>query len=124
MSSRLSSNDLNLVLALEREVQTLQGRADEHRLTELFALDFIEVGASSRRWDLASMLAMLREESHDVDAGVIEVVGLEARELATDVVQVFWTSDRKGRRARRTSIRCRRDGRWQLVYHQGTLIPE
>ena len=113
---------LELVIALELEVQTPQCRSDERRIRELLADDFVEIGASSRRWDLASTLEMLREESTDPDVAKIEVLDLEAREISSGVVQVLWTSSRGGRQARRTSIWCLREQRWRLVYHQGTLI--
>ncbi|MEO9325287.1 DUF4440 domain-containing protein [Nocardioides sp. C4-1] len=112
-----------IVMGLERELQTPECRADESRLRELLAPGFVEIGASGRRWDLAGTLAMLREETAAGDLGVIEVADLTARMLAPGVVQVFWESERSGRRARRTSIWCERAGRWQQTYHQGTLVP-
>ena len=118
-----SRKTLDEILDLEREMQTAECRADRHRLVELLAPDFVEIGASSQVWNRTSIVQMLTEESR-VDDEVIEVDDCEARDLAPDVVQVFWTSYRAGRRARRTSIWRRREGRWQLVYHQGTLIPE
>lgn len=66
---------------------------------------------------------MLREESAEGGDGDIELTGLAARTLAPGVVQVFWESDRAGRRARRTSIWCEREAGWQQVYHQGTPVP-
>jgi hypothetical protein len=75
------------ILELERELQTPVRRADEARLRELLAPDFVEIGASGRRWDLDSVLAMLRQET--TDSEVINLTGLTARELAPGVVQVF-----------------------------------
>lgn len=120
--TRSPSPDLQRLLELERELQTPACRADQARLRELLAADFLEIGASGRRWDLASTLAMLQEESSE-GAHEILMSELEARLLAPEVVQVFWTSSRAGRRARRTSIWCRREGGWQQTYHQGTLVP-
>jgi hypothetical protein len=122
MDQPLPPQDLDHVVELERELQTPACRADEARLRELLAPDFLEIGASGRRWDLGGILAMLRDESAEESPGVIEISGLEARALAPGVVQVFWVSDRNGRRARRTSIWCRRARGWQQVYHQGTLL--
>jgi hypothetical protein len=110
------------ILELERELQTPVRRADEARLRELLAPDFVEIGASGRRWDLDSVLAMLRQET--TDSEIINLTGLTARELAPGVVQVFWESERAGRRARRTSIWCERGGGWQQVFHQGTPFPD
>lgn len=123
MTSHSSPEPLARVLELERELQTPVCRSDETRLRELLAHDFLEIGASGRRWDLDSTLAMLRDESAEGDSAVIELTGLTARILAPGVIQVFWVSDRAGRRARRTSIWCERAGGWRQVYHQGTLVP-
>jgi hypothetical protein len=68
-------------------------------------------------------LALLRDESAEGESAVIKLTGRTARILAPGVIQVFWESDRAGRRARRTSIWCERAGGWQQVYHQGTLVP-
>ncbi len=124
MGSAPSSSPLDDVMALELEVQDAQCRASQSRLAEIFAPDFVEIGASSRRWDLDSTLQMLRDDAQDPDVAGIEVRDLRARYLTPDVIQVFWTSHRAGRRARRTSIWRRHQGQWQLVYHQGTPIPE
>lgn len=123
MADVVAPEALARISALERELQTPACRADEARLRELLAPDFVEIGASGRRWDRASVLGLLRTETGDPGAGVIEMTGLSARALAPGVVQVFWDSDRAGRRARRTSIWCDRGAGWQQVYHQGTLLP-
>ncbi len=116
-STRSSLDD---VIALELEVQTSQCRADPPRVQELLAEDFLEIGASGRRWDLASTLEMLRWESQDPSTTEIEVADIRARQIAPGVVQILWTSSRSGQRARRSSIWCLRDAGWRLVFHQGT----
>ena len=115
-STRSSLDD---VIALELEVQTSQCRADPARIQELLAEDFLEIGASGRRWDLASTLEMLRWESQDPDTD-IEIADIRARQFAPGVVQILWTSSRSGQRAHRSSIWCLRDARWRLAFHQGT----
>lgn len=122
MTSHSSPQPVDRVLELERELQTPACRADEARLRELLAADFLEIGASGRRWDLHSTLAMLRDESVEGDRADIRLTGLTARTLAPGIIQVFWESERGGQRARRTSIWCERAGRWQQVYHQGTPV--
>jgi hypothetical protein len=123
MTQLSPSPPLDRILDLERELQTPACRADAARLEKLLAPDFVEVGASGRRWDFSGIMAMLQEESADGSTAGIRVSGLSARALAPGVVQVFWDSERAGRRARRTSIWCERGGDWQQVYHQGTLLP-
>lgn len=117
----MTGEDVVAVLALERELQSPSTRADGARLRELLAPTFVEIGASGRRWDRESILALLAEESADHEP--IRVTDLSARVLAPGVVQVFWDSDRGGRRARRTSLWQRTDAGWQQTYHQGTPLP-
>jgi hypothetical protein len=123
MTQLSSPQTLDHVLELERELQTPACRADEARLRELLAPDFVEIGASGRRWGFDSVLAMLREESADNDDGVTKLTGIAARALVPGVVQVFRESESAGRRARRTSVWCERGSGWQQVYHQGTPLP-
>lgn len=112
------------VLALERELQSPEARRSEHRLRELLAPCFIEIGASGRRWDLETILSLLAAEADDARAGAsaIRITGLEASVLAPGVIQTFWESDRDGRRARRTSLWQRATMGWQQTYHQGTPL--
>jgi hypothetical protein len=111
------------ILELEMELQTPACRADEARLRQLLAPDFVEIGASGRRWNLDGIVTMLRDESAgDGDEAVLPA-DVSARTLAQGVVQVFWESNKAGRRARRTSIWCERADGWRQVYHQGTLLP-
>lgn len=115
--------DIQEVLDLERELQTTSTRGDEPRLRELLAPDFIEIGASGRRWDRGSVLQLLAQQADDQNDPAIQVHDLQARVVDNDLVQVFWDSDQAGRRARRTSL-WRRTGRgWCQIYHQGTLLP-
>ena len=115
--------DIAHVLDLERELQTPQTRANVGRLSELLAPNFIEVGASGRRWNFDAILGLLTQEADVADNVGIDIIGLEARVLTGDFIQVFWDSERDGRRARRTSLWQRTPEAWQQTYHQGTLLP-
>jgi len=114
--------DIAHVLDLERSLQTPAVRADACRLAELLAPDFVEIGASGRRWGRAAILELLQGESGSDGADRIDVHELEARVLGDAVVQVFWVSDRGGRRARRMSLWQHVDGAWRTTYHQGTPL--
>ncbi len=116
----MSDGALDHVVDLERELQSPACRADRTRLRQLLADDFVEIGASGRRWDRDGVLDLLTEEDA-VDP--VEVADLDARALGPGVVQVFWESTRGMRRARRTSIWCERADGWQVVFHQGTPVP-
>lgn len=118
----MDESALPTVLDLERELQSPGARADVHRLRELLAPDFREVGASGRYWDRDSVLDLLDQESGDDDAAPIGIHDLRGRAIAPGVIQISWDSSMGGRRARRTSIWCERDSGWQQVHHQGTPI--
>jgi hypothetical protein len=120
---KLMTTDIDVaeVLDLERELQTAECRRDRARVSVLLAEDFIEVGASGRVWDRSSTLELLGAESGDA---VIEVRDLTGRVIGDGFVMAHWDSDRGGRRARRTSLWRRESAGWQLVHHQGTLLPE
>lgn len=111
------------VLELERELQSPAVRADQGRLRQLLAPDFLEVGASGRQWDRETILGLLREQSDGEATPTIGIHDLHGRVIAPGVVQVSWDSITGDRRARRTSIWCERDSGWQQVHHQGTPIP-
>lgn len=82
-----------------------------------------EIAQLGQRWDLSTILDLLEEESGEPDTAEIGIDNLEGRPLSNDIIQVFWDSNRDGRRARRTSLWRRAADGWEQVYHQGTLLP-
>jgi hypothetical protein len=97
-------------------------RASPELVAELLHPEFVEFGASGRRWDAASVLAVMGGGAAEPP---IEVTGLAGTRLAADVVHLTYLSNAGGRRARRSSV-WRRDarGRWLLWFHQGTLTED
>jgi hypothetical protein len=89
-------------------------------LVALIADDFLEFGASGRTWDAASMRETLAAASPGAPVDLDE---FEVRVLAPDVALVTY---RLGppRPSNRSSVWVRRDGRWQVRFHQGTLRPD
>ncbi|MDR7330105.1 nuclear transport factor 2 family protein [Corynebacterium guangdongense] len=110
-------SELEHVLHLERELQTPSVRRDRERLTELLHPDFVEFGASGRRWDRDAML-----DDVERDRRVIHIKKLEARTLAEDLIQVFWQSKINEHRARRSSLWKRTGGTWRIIHHQATPL--
>lgn len=78
----MDESALATVLELERELQSPTARADEGRLRQLLAPDFVEVGASGREWDRETILGLLREQTEDEDAPSIEILELRGRVIA------------------------------------------
>ena len=85
-------------------------------LAGLIADDFVEFGASGRRWDAASIRELLA--SSGVQAQ-LRLEDLETTRLAPDVVLVTYRIGPPSP-SLRSSVWLRRDGRWQLRFHQGT----
>jgi hypothetical protein len=108
------------LLRLERALAAADPEGIDGGLGALIADGFLEFGASGRMWDEASMRETL------AGATPMAPVDLEAfvvAELAPDVALVTY---RLGppRPSNRSSVWVRRDGRWQVRFHQGTLQPD
>ena len=97
-----------------RDAALLDG--DERALPELIADDFLEFGASGRTWTAAQVRdALATEPARDVPMENFAVA-----RLAAGVALVTYRS-RDPRHAKRSSIWVRRNGRWVMRFHQGTL---
>ncbi|WP_019818963.1 nuclear transport factor 2 family protein [Saccharomonospora saliphila] len=111
------------VLDAERALLAPEVRARPERVTELLHPDFVEFGASGRRFERESLLAMLREESREPVP--LTDADMRATRLADDVVLVTYLVSASGARSRRSSVWLRAaDGRWRLYFHQGTPVPD
>ncbi|WP_046779475.1 DUF4440 domain-containing protein [Streptomyces yangpuensis] len=114
--------------AVAREMQLMSpGVRTSRVLTDrLLDPEFVEVGASGRRWDRRAMLAALPEmEGGAEDGPRYEPAGMTGVELAPGVVHLMYETVIDGRRARRSSIWRRSDdgAGWRMYYHQATPVP-
>ena len=82
--------------------------------------DFVEIGASGRRWSRAETLELLATAPPNP---AFEVLGFEAATLADDVVLVTYDTAGPSGRIHRSSTWVRADGRWQMRFHQATREP-
>jgi hypothetical protein len=108
--------------AVDAELELLRPeiRGSAARVEELLHPEFVEIGASGRRWDRAAMVAAL-VGGDLTDPGPIEVTDVEGIRLADDLIQVrFRTRRDTAGPVWRTSLWRRLDGRWRVYYHQGT----
>ncbi|MCM3264865.1 nuclear transport factor 2 family protein [Streptomyces thermoviolaceus] len=94
-------------------------RAGPEAVRELLDPEFVEVGASGRRWDAESILTVTSSGAVSEDRPV-EVSRMSGVVLAPGVVHLTYLSDHQGRRAWRSSLWRLTEGRWRLYYHQGT----
>ncbi|UMZ09749.1 nuclear transport factor 2 family protein [Pseudomonas sp. MPFS] len=113
------------VLLLERRLQEADVRGDRQALDALLADDFLEFGASGGRWNKAQVLASLVQESF-IERHIEQFA---VQWLAADLAQATYLCHnaagpgRVASSAWRSSLwRCR-EGRWQMLFHQGTPRP-
>jgi hypothetical protein len=111
--------------ALERALLTVAVRRDPVALDALLADEFREFGASGRTYTKREVVEALQEES----PAVLALDGFCAEPLGEGIVLVTYRSSRSEdgvatRYALRSSVWMRRDGRWQIVFHQGTILFE
>lgn len=111
--------DPDIAEVIRRELMLLDPdvRASGNLVLELLHPDFVELGASGRRWDAASIAAHLERAG---DEGAVEAHAMVGSRLADDVVLLTFEARRPWRVTLRSSVWVRVDGQWRLRFHQGT----
>lgn len=114
---------LDDVAGLELRLLDPQLRREGQVFQELLHPDFIEFGASGRRWTRDAVTAPAPPPPHPPKTYVAS--GLHAVALARDVVLVTYTATSDGAATRRSSVWTCEDGRaWRMRFQQGTPIPK
>ncbi len=122
MDAELSPEEL--IRRLEQRLLQANVRRSAQDVAELLADDFVEIGSSGRIFDKQAAIDGLQHESPTE----ISLTDYQARILAPDVVLVTYRAVRSASspnqmtQSLRSSIWKRRDGRWQLAFHQGTPL--
>jgi hypothetical protein len=120
------------LFALERMLLEPSTRSDVDALTSLLAEDFRECGSSGRIYTRKQIIDELAEES----PRHITLSDPLCRQIADNVALLTYRSHRASLSitpgntnpqtptfdALRSSLWVHRDGRWQMVFHQGTPI--
>jgi hypothetical protein len=111
---------------LEERLLQPSVRKSAEEVSELLASEFIEFGSSGRIFDKQQIIASLQMEP-TVRRSLVD---FKSWILARAVVLVTYravrqrTSDEPPIYSLRSSIWKLIDGRWQMVFHQGTLLQE
>jgi hypothetical protein len=100
------------LLRLEAALAARDPDAVAEGLMSLIAPDFLEFGRSGSVWTRDT----IRELIESSQIAPVPIDGFEAAELADGVVLVTYRSAMTNR----SSIWVRRDGRWQVRFHQAT----
>lgn len=110
-----------LIEALELELLQPEVRKSEDRLNELIADDFVEIGTSGKRFNKREVIDKLIEQEKRTftikNFNTIEISAdtiLATYEVQIEILNTSLTID-----SFRTSIWKNKDGRWQIVFHQG-----
>jgi len=118
-----ASELLDELTALETELHRAEVRRDPDRLDALLHPFFVEFGRSGRRYKRDEILEELSGESNFPRVHADE---FEVRRIAADAALLTYRSahiDDDGTLHRftlRSSIWQRDDGRWRMLFHQGT----
>ncbi|WP_282688270.1 MULTISPECIES: nuclear transport factor 2 family protein [unclassified Streptomyces] len=136
--SQIRQDTADVNAAIDAELQLLDPAVRTSRALAARLLDpeFVEVGASGRRWKKEEMLDALPDldggggsgnGSGESDGGGprFEPSRMGGVVLAPGIVHLTYETDFGGRRARRSSLWRRRDGEtgWRMYYHQATPVP-
>jgi ribonuclease HI len=113
--------DEDLAEIVRRELRLLEPdcRVRSAAVLELLHPEFLEFGASGRRWDAASTAESIALETSTVAPRASDLVPVR---LADDVVLLTYTLHQPGRVSLRSSIWLRHPEQgWVLRFHQGTI---
>ena len=114
---------LATLVGLETALHRPDVRHDAAQLERLLHDDFLEFGRSGRSYSKADMLAHLLSES---DAPPPRASGFALKRLGAQVGLLTYRTVRTyidgspATHSLRSSLWQWRDGRWQMVFHQGT----
>lgn len=105
---------MKIIYELETALLTPSTRKSVEQLDELIADDFVEFGSSGRIYTKEDILKYLPVEEHHE----LTVEDFMVKELAQNVMLATYSlNDRL-----RSSIWKNTNGKWQMVFHQGTRI--
>jgi len=111
------------LLALETALQTREVRSSEQKLRELLSLEFREFGRSGRAYTFKDIVTSLVAETGPDNTSISDFsVAMLSDTVALATYRGTRAND-EGRKlfTNRSSIwRLEPDGKWRMVFHQGT----
>lgn len=110
----------SLLFALETQLMDPVFRRDRGKVAALLADGFREFGSSGREWSREAILDALAEESAWTAPSV---EGFAIQQIEANSVLITYRTLHPDKSSLRSSIWVSRDRRWQMIFHQGTKIP-
>ncbi|MEU1167245.1 nuclear transport factor 2 family protein [Streptomyces sp. NPDC090075] len=121
-----ASAQVAAAIAGELRLMDPEVRASRELARELLDPEFVEVGASGRRFTYEQTLAELPDKAGaSQDGPRYEPSGMTGVELAPGLVLVTFDARLGDRRSRHSSLWRSRDGGtgWRMYYHHATVVP-
>jgi hypothetical protein len=116
-----------LLLQLERQLMDPVFRNNREQVSALLAEDFREFGSSGRVWTRDTIVNLLATETlpaaPEVEDFAVQKIGQEAALVTYRAIRASGES-RVLQATLRSSIWVLRENRWQVLFHQGTKIPD
>jgi hypothetical protein len=112
----LDASEAQILRDLEEQLLRPEVRSSAEAVAALLADEFVEFGSSGRIYDKPQIVALLQQEGGQ--GGRRTVRDFVARQLADGVILVTYRVVES--RTIRSSIWKCAQGRWQMVFHQGT----
>ncbi|MFF7969977.1 DUF4440 domain-containing protein [Streptomyces sp. NPDC007905] len=126
MTTAWESEQVSAAIAGELRLMDPRVRASRDLARRWLDPEYLEVGASGRRWTLEDILAELPDMAGSAEDGPrYEPSGIKGVLLAPGLVHLTYETVLEGRRARRSSLWRRQDEEsgWRMYYHQATPVP-
>ena len=108
------------LLALERHLLDPVIRRNRGAVAALLAVDFREFGRSGQIYGRAGILDFLSAEPETI--GPVTLEEFRAEPLGETAALATYQSVHADGVVRRSSVWVWRDGRWQMLFHQGTPL--
>jgi hypothetical protein len=107
------------LLRHEQDLMQLATRSSRKKLEAFLAEDFVEIGSAGNVYDRESVISALLLEQ----PVAWSIVSFKAREVTEGVALVTYIATKgDGQSALRSSLWRRDEGKWKMVFHQGTRI--
>ena len=114
------------LLELEKQLLDPELRRSPEKLAYLVADDFIEFGSGGHAYDKKRVLFLLRKQT----PSRLQIEEFRVIEISDSAALVTYRAHSESIRTNgthdslRSSLWIRRNGSWQMVFHQGTSVPE
>lgn len=122
----ISPEEATLLRRLEEELLKPEVRHAPDRVGDLLWDDFVEFGSSGGIFNKQQVMEALEQEGPPDPAIRLSLVDFVATRLASDVILVTYRTIQEGGPGAKQESRLRSsiwkliEGRWQMVFHQGT----